>query len=263
MSHEPEPKAREFAPATGDLMPQAGARTPGVDEPMPAGDFSPQADAPTPKPVVILISGRGSNMRALIDHSREPGAPYRVAMVLSDRPAAAGLGLARDLGVPSRALPTESARAFEHALTEAIDACAPALIALAGFMRILTPDFAARYAGRILNIHPSLLPKYPGLHTHRKALAAHDAVHGATVHFVTAELDGGPRIIQVQVAVRPDDDEATLAARVIVQEHEIYRLAVSWFCEERLTWRDGRAWLDGVALTEPVLYEAGRTLRRP
>jgi len=184
--------------------------------------------------------------------------------VLSDRAAAAGLGLARDLAVPARALAADApARAFERTLADAIDECEPTLIVLAGFMRILSPEFVAAYAGRILNIHPSLLPKYPGLHTHRKALAAHDVVHGATVHFVTAELDGGPRIIQTQVAVRPDDDEATLAARVIAREHEIYPLAVSWYCEGRLRWRDGRAWLDGVSLTEPVLYEDGRPLRRP
>ncbi len=219
---------------------------------------------PTPKPVVILISGRGSNMRALIERSRAPAAPYRVALVLSDRAAAAGLGLAHDLGVPARTLPTgESARAFERPLADAIEQCAPALLVLAGFMRILSPDFVARYAGRIVNIHPSLLPKYPGLHTHRRVLAAQEAVHGATVHFVTAELDGGPRIIQAQVAVRPDDDEAALAARVLAQEHEIYPLAVSWYCEGRLRWCDGRAWLDDAALAEPVLYEEGRILRRP
>jgi phosphoribosylglycinamide formyltransferase-1 len=163
--------------------------------------------------------------------------------------------LARDLGVPSRALPANgSDGALERSLAEAIDDCEPTLIVLAGFMRILTPAFVARYAGQILNIHPSLLPNYPGLNTHRRVLAARDTVHGATVHFVTAELDGGPAVIQARVKVRPDDDEATLATRVIAQEHEIYPLAVSWYCEGRLRLSDGHAWLDGAALTTPVLY---------
>jgi phosphoribosylglycinamide formyltransferase-1 len=128
---------------------------------------------------------------------------------------------------------------------------------LAGFMRILSPEFVNRYEGRILNIHPSLLPKYPGLHTHRAVLAAGDAVHGATVHFVTAELDGGPAIIQAVVQVRPDDDEATLAARVQAEEHRIYPLAVGWYCEGRLRCRDGRVWLDGEVLAKPVRYGGG------
>jgi phosphoribosylglycinamide formyltransferase-1 len=128
---------------------------------------------------------------------------------------------------------------------------------LAGFMRILSAEFVNRYAGRILNIHPSLLPKYPGLHTHRAVLAAGDPEHGATVHFVTAELDGGPPIIQAVVKVRPDDDEATLATRVQAEEHHIYPLAVGWYCEGRLRCREGRAWLDGEALDVPVQYGGG------
>jgi phosphoribosylglycinamide formyltransferase-1 len=203
-------------------------------------------------------------MRALVERSREPPQPYRIALVLSDKPAAAGLSIARDLGVASRALPAGAAadRArFDRALAAAIDECAPSLIVLAGFMRILSPEFVARYAGRILNIHPSLLPKYPGLHTHRQVLAAHDPVHGATVHFVTPELDAGPPIIQAQVKVYPDDDEATLAARVRAQEHKIYPLAVSWYCQGRLRCRDGRAWLDGAALAAPVLYDETQPLR--
>ncbi len=198
-------------------------------------------------------------MQALVERSREPAQPYRVALVLSDKPAAGGLSIARDLGVASRALPAAGASAdrvgVDRALAAAIDECAPSLIVLAGFMRILSPEFVARYAGRILNIHPSLLPKYPGLHTHRRVLAAHDPVHGATVHFVTPELDAGPPIIQAQVKVYPDDDEATLAARVRAQEHKIYPLAVSWYCQGRLRCRDGRAWLDGAALAAPVLYD--------
>ena len=203
-----------------------------------------------------MISGRGSNLQALIEASRGPTAPYEVVLVLSDQPAAAGLGVARDLGIAARALPVDRAtpRAdYDRALAATLDAVRPELVVLAGFMRILSPDFVDHYAGRILNIHPSLLPKYPGLHTHRQALAARDAVHGATVHFVTAELDGGPPVIQARVPVHPDDDEATLQARVSIREHQIYSLAVRWFCEGRLSCHDGYAWLDGKALTAPVL----------
>jgi len=208
-----------------------------------------------PQPIVVLISGRGSNMRSLVDHSRADACAYEVVRVLSDKPAAAGLALARDLGVAAAAVPASAD--YDRRLAAAIDECAPALIVLAGFMRILSPEFVNRYAGRILNIHPSLLPKYPGLHTHRAVLAAGDPVHGATVHFVTAELDGGPPIIQAVVQVRPDDDEATLAARVQAEEHHIYPLAVGWYCEGRLRCHEGRAWLDGEALDVPVQYRSG------
>ncbi len=203
-------------------------------------------------------------MRALVEHSRGPASSYEVVRVLSDKPAAAGLALARDLGVAASAVPASGGapgnpdRAeYDQRLAAAIDECAPALIVLAGFMRILSPEFVNRYAGRILNIHPSLLPKYPGLHTHRAVLAAGDPVHGATVHFVTAELDGGPPIIQAVVQVRPDDDEATLAARVQAEEHHIYPLAADWYCAGRLRCREGRAWLDGAPLGAPVQYGGG------
>ncbi len=129
------------------------------------------------------------------------------------------------------------------------------LIVLAGFMRILSPEFVARYSGRILNIHPSLLPKYPGLDTHRRVLQARDREHGATVHFVSAELDAGAPVIQARVAVSPTDDESVLAARVLACEHVIYPLAVRWFCEGRLQCRDGRAWLDGEELRTPVRHD--------
>jgi phosphoribosylglycinamide formyltransferase 1 len=217
-----------------------------------------------PPRVVVLISGRGSNMRALVERRHEHPQAYRVAMVLSDKPAAAGLATARDLGVAARSIPAGKSvdrRSYDRSLAEAIDECAPNLIVLAGFMRILSDEFVDRYAGRLLNIHPSLLPKYPGLHTHRSVLAAHDTVHGATVHFVTEELDRGPPVIQARVEVRPDDDEATLAARVQAQEHKIYPLAVSWYCEGRLRCREGRAWLDGAALGGPVLYDDGDPAR--
>ncbi len=213
----------------------------------------------SPPSVVILISGRGSNMRVLIETAHR----YRVSLVLSDVPTAGGLAIARDLGVAARAVPKETAldrAGYDRSLAAAIDAAAPSLIVLAGFMRILSPEFVERYAGRILNIHPSLLPRHPGLHTHRQVLAAGDAVHGATVHFVTAELDGGPKIIQASVPVRPGDDETTLASRVQAVEHRIYPLAVAWYCSGRLRCRDGLAWFDGKALDAPLDYAAAGAL---
>ena len=207
-----------------------------------------------PPPIVILISGRGSNMRALIEHSRERQA-FTVSKVLSDQPAAAGLSTAREFGVPAQVLPAADDRAaYGRQLAAAIAETAPRLVVLAGFMRILSPEFIAAFEGRILNIHPSLLPKYPGLHTHRRVLEAGDAEHGATVHFVTEQLDAGPPVIQARVPVLPNDDEARLAARVQAQEHHIYPRAVDWFCEGKLRYRDGKAWLDGVVLEGPVQY---------
>ena len=209
------------------------------------------------QPIVILISGRGSNMHALIERSRDADAPYMVAKVFSDKPDAAGLRTAEDLGIAAQAVPPAQSleRAeYDRGLAAEIDQCSPSLLVLAGFMRILSPLFVSRFAGRILNIHPSLLPKYPGLNTHRRVLAAHEPQHGATVHFVTAELDGGPPVIQARVAVAGDDDEASLAARVQAEEHRIYPLAVRWFCEGRLRCDAGQAWLDGRMLREPVQF---------
>ena len=197
-------------------------------------------------------------MRTLVNDSRAAGAPYQVSLVLSDRPGAGGLGLARDCGIPARAIVPDKTRPrvdYDRALARAVDECSPSLIVLAGFMRILSPEFVDRFAGRMLNIHPSLLPKYPGLHTHRSVLAAHEEIHGATVHFVTAQLDGGPPVLQARVPVNKDDDETSLAARVLLQEHQIYPLAVRWYCEGRLRCRDGQAWLDGAALTAPLQYD--------
>jgi phosphoribosylglycinamide formyltransferase-1 len=195
-------------------------------------------------------------MRAIIDQSRRPDAPYLVAKVFSDQPDAAGIEAARSLGVEAQALIPKTAdrAAYDRELSDAISGCSPSLIVLAGFMRILSPQFTAQFAGRILNIHPSLLPKYPGLHTHRRALEAHDAEHGATVHFVTEQLDGGPGVLQARVAVMAEDDEASLAARVQAQEHRIYPLAVRWYCEGRLRYGEGQAWLDGRLLREPVQF---------
>jgi phosphoribosylglycinamide formyltransferase-1 len=209
--------------------------------------------------VVVLISGRGSNMRTLIERSCAPGAAYRVSHVLSDQPGAAGLEIAHDLGVSAQVLSAAQfpdRAGYDRALATAIEACSPALIVLAGFMRILSAEFVDAFAGRILNIHPSLLPKYPGLHTHRRVLEARDAQHGATVHFVTEQLDGGPSIIQGRVVVQANDNEASLAARVQAQEHRIYPLAVQWFGEGRLRCAGGHAWLDGQLLREPVQVDA-------
>jgi len=185
------------------------------------------------KRIVILISGRGSNMVALLD----AGIPAQIAAVISNDPAATGLQTAAERGIATVALDHRQypdRERFDAALAEAIDAHAPDLVVLAGFMRILTAGFVARYAGRMLNIHPSLLPSFPGLHTHRQALQSGVRVHGATVHFVTPQLDHGPIVIQAAVPVLPDDDEDRLAARVLAQEHRIYPQAVRWFCADRL-----------------------------
>jgi phosphoribosylglycinamide formyltransferase-1 len=187
--------------------------------------------------VAILISGRGSNMRALV----EAGVP--IAAVISNDGSAAGLAYARERGLPTAVVAHgafPSREAFDDALAGEVDRFRPRLVALAGFMRILTPAFVRRYDGRLLNIHPSLLPAFPGLHTHARALAAGVKVHGATVHFVTPELDHGPIVIQAAVPVRPGDDEDALAARVLAQEHRIYPQAVRWFLDDRLTLEAGR-----------------------
>jgi phosphoribosylglycinamide formyltransferase 1 len=214
--------------------------------------------APEAARVVVLISGHGSNMRALVERSADPAMGYRVAGVLSDRPQAGGLEVAADLGIPARALipdPAAPRAKYETALAAAIEEFAPSVIVLAGFMRILSAPLVTRYAGRILNIHPSLLPKYPGLDTHRRVLAARESEHGATVHFVTEQLDGGPLIIQGRIPIEPGEDAQRLQARVHVLEHRIYPLAVRWYCSGRLSYREGRAWLDGKPLSGPVQYD--------
>lgn len=197
------------------------------------------------KKIVILISGRGSNMEAII-RAQIPGA--EVSAVIANRPDAEGLAFAVDQGIVTQVVDHKaypSREAFDAALADAIDAHRPDLVVLAGFMRVLTDAFVTRYAGRLLNIHPSLLPSFPGLHTHRKALEAGVRVHGATVHFVTPTLDCGPVVIQAAVPVLPGDDEAALARRVLEQEHRIYPQAVRWFVDGRLTLTDGRVLVQG------------------
>ena len=206
--------------------------------------------------VSVLISGRGSNMVAIARACRDRDIGAEVTAVVSDRADAGGLALARDLGIetcvvqPPRGM---DRRDYGEALGAVLEATRPGLVVLAGFMRILDPAFTHRFDGRLFNIHPSLLPKYPGLHTHRRALEAGDGIHGCTVHFVNEELDAGPRIVQARVPVIEGDDEAALSARVQRWEHIIYPEAVRWFAAGRLGLRDGAAWLDGRRLDEPVV----------
>jgi phosphoribosylglycinamide formyltransferase-1 len=188
--------------------------------------------------IVILISGRGSNMQAIVKAAKEERWPAKIAAIISNRHDAAGLVFAQEHGIPAVVVanndyPTRDA--FDAALQAEIDRFAPDLVVLAGFMRILTAAFVEHYDGRMLNIHPSLLPKFPGLATHRQALAAGESVHGATVHFVTAQLDHGPIVAQTEVPVLPGDTEASLTQRVLEQEHRIYPQAVRWFVEGKLS----------------------------
>jgi phosphoribosylglycinamide formyltransferase-1 len=209
-------------------------------------------------PVVILISGTGSNMRVIAEAAARGELPIDIRAVVSDRPDARGLVTAAGLGIPVATLsPKEfpDRPSFDAALATLIDRYQPGLLVLAGFMRILGPAFTAHFSGRSLNIHPSLLPKYRGLHTHRRALEAGDSHHGVSVHFVTEELDGGPVVLQARVPVLPGDTEATLSSRVQRQEHRIYPEVVGWFASGRLAYRDGQAWLDGKRLSSPVIRE--------
>ena len=211
-----------------------------------------------PTRIAVLISGRGSNMVAIARACREQWIAGRVSVVISDQEDAAGLATARSMGLEAEAVARSAAAersAFERALQECIDAYQPELIALAGFMRILSAPFVQRYAGRMLNIHPALLPKYRGLHTHRRALEAGDREHGASVHFVTADLDAGPIILQAKVRIEPGDTEATLAARVQAAEHIIYPRAIGWFAAGRLTLEKDRPWLDGAPLETPMVED--------
>jgi len=197
---------------------------------------------------VVLISGSGSNLQALLDDSQQAGSPVQIAAVLANREDAYGLQRAKKAGVPAEWLSHRAfggREPFEAALRERIDSYAPDVVVLAGFMRILTADFVRHYQGRLLNIHPSLLPAYKGLHTHQRALEAGDSEHGCSVHFVTEALDGGPLIARAKVPVLANDNAERLAARVLKQEHRIYPQVLRWFAEGRLR-------LDG----ESVLLEA-------
>jgi phosphoribosylglycinamide formyltransferase-1 len=200
------------------------------------------------KNIVCLISGRGSNLEALLRRSREENWPEaldaRISCVISNRADAGGLALARDQGIPTEVVPHAeyaTREAFEAELARRIDPHAPAVVVLAGFMRVLTPVFVRRYLGRLINIHPSLLPLFPGLHTHRRALEAGVKLHGCTVHFVSEDVDGGAIIGQAAVKVHAGDDEDALAARVLGMEHRLLPRCVRWVCEGSVVLRDGRA----------------------
>lgn len=207
--------------------------------------------APERLNIVVLVSGSGSNLQAFIDAIARGELDANIALVISNRSDAFSLERARRAGIATATiLHTDfaSREAFDQALMEEIDRQQPAAIILAGFMRILTPAFVSHYVGRLLNIHPSLLPLYPGLHTHQRALDNQDSVAGSTVHFVTAQLDGGPAILQAEVETVAGDDAATLAARVLTQEHRIYPLAAQWLLQGRLLMRGDSAYLDGKQL---------------
>ena len=187
--------------------------------------------------IVSLISGRGSNFEAIYKAAQAKSWDVRFTGLIANQPEAKGLAFAKSVGIPAavidhRAYP--SREAFDRALMQQIDAFSADLVVLAGFMRILTPGFIKHYEGRMINIHPSLLPRFPGLHTHERALAAGDRVHGATVHFVSAGVDEGPIICQSEVPVLPTDTPSELATRVLKTEHQIYPLAVEWFIQDRL-----------------------------
>lgn len=209
-------------------------------------------------PVVVLISGQGSNLQALIDAAHRGSLPIEIRAVISNRARAYGLERARRAGISASSIvPADfsDSEDYERALADAIDRHSPGLVVLAGFMRILGAAFVRHYRGRMFNIHPSLLPKYRGLHTHRRALEAGDTMHGASVHFVTEELDGGPVVVQAEIAVRPDDDEQSLARRIQEIEHVIYPQAIRLFANGRLRMHDGNAELDEQVLAQPLSPE--------
>lgn len=205
--------------------------------------------------LAVLLSGRGSNLGAILDAAHAGSLGCIPVLVVSNRPDAGGLERAAAAGIPTALVDHRryaDRAAFEAALGAVLDDAGVDLVALAGFMRVLTAPFVARYPGRLVNIHPSLLPAYPGLDTHARALAAGDAWHGASVHYVTAEVDGGPVIAQVRVPVRPGDTPPVLAARVLRSEHRLYPAVLAWLAAGRVVLRDGRVWMDGAPLPAPV-----------
>jgi phosphoribosylglycinamide formyltransferase-1 len=206
----------------------------------------------------ILVSGSGTNLQSFIDKAAGGEVDLELCLVFSNRPNAYGLTRAEDAGIPTACIEHGgfgSREAFDRAVAQLLDQYAPELLVLAGFMRILSPWFVHHYEGRVLNIHPALLPAYPGLDTHQRVLDAGDKWHGSTVHFVTEELDGGPRILQGRLAVAPGETADELCARVQALEHQIYPEAANWFGQGRLEMRDGKAWLDGKPLDEPVVTD--------
>ncbi len=222
--------------------------------------FSAAAPAHARLPIVILISGRGSNMQAIAERAARGDLPVEVRAVISDKEEAPGLAIAAGLGIPTATLSPKgfaTRELYDGALADLVASYSPQLVVLAGFMRILSANFIQSFAGRILNIHPSLLPKYRGLHTHRRALEAGDLLHGVSVHLVTQELDGGPVIMQASVPVLPNDTEQSLSARVQRQEHRIYPQVIEWIALGRLRCSADGLWLDNEALQAPIAIESG------
>ena len=206
----------------------------------------------------ILISGSGSNLQSFIDRTAEGRSALDLAVVFSNQPDAYGLTRAREAAIDTVCVEHgdfDSREAFDQAVAAELDKWQPQLLILAGFMRILSPWLVQHYEGRILNIHPALLPLYPGLDTHKRVLDAGDEYHGSTVHFVTEELDGGPRILQGRICVAPTTDPQELMSRVQAVEHQAYPTAADWFGQGRLKFRDNSAWLDGERLVEPVVKD--------
>lgn len=217
---------------------------------------APPSHATGLRRITVLVSGRGSNLAALADAALRRDFAGAITHVVSNRPQAGALAIARERGIATAIVDHTgfvSREAFDAELARVVDAGEPDLVVLAGFMRVLTDAFVGRYAGRLINIHPSLLPAYPGLHTHRRALADGVRVHGCTVHFVTPSVDVGPIVAQAAVPVRPDDDEATLAARVLEQEHRLLPAAVRWFCAGRIALDGGRVRVQDAAVPTGAL----------
>jgi len=215
-----------------------------------------------PSGIVVLVSGRGSNLEAIIRAHQGGDLAWSVRGVISDQPLATALEYACAAGIPAHGMDPHSFQSrddFERRLAELIDDLNPHVIALAGFMRILSAGFTRRYSGRLLNIHPSLLPAHPGLHTHQKVLAAGETIHGASVHFVTEQVDAGPVVLQSVVSVLPDDDVETLAQRVLRTEHRIYPRVLQWLADGRLIWQEGMPWLDHEPLTKPIRWYVEKT----
>ena len=206
----------------------------------------------------ILISGSGTNLQAFIDRVAESRLNIDIVVVFSNKPGAFGLTRAKNAGITTACIEHgdfESRELFDRAVAAELDKHEPELIILAGFMRILSPWFVRHYEGKVLNVHPALLPLYPGLNTHQRVLDAGDSHHGSTVHFVTEELDGGPRIVAGRLAVRAGESADELQHRVQAVEHQVYPQAAQWFGEGRVEYRDGQAWFDGNLLEEPVVID--------
>lgn len=211
--------------------------------------------AKPPCRVVVLISGSGTNLQALIDEQTTGELPIDIVAVISNRPGAGGLEKAQSAGIPTHVIDHtqfDDRHSFDVQVIDAILQYQPDLIVLAGYMRIMTPDLVNRFSGRMLNVHPSLLPKYPGLNTHRRALENKDTHHGSTVHFVTEVLDGGPVIAQSKLTIGDNDNEQLLATRVKQLEHKLYPKVVGWFAEGKLTLKNNQTYFNGELLEQPI-----------